>query len=170
MTIWLGASRRFREKSGGLCKPAGPPGASLHVSTILTRKGPCMKTLRRKLLIGGTAAAFVIGGAGVANYAMADDVDAAAGTGVSITVKGGKATFNSKTHRLTVKDTRSDGYGVRAVAEWTGPKETTVHAVGTGRKDMKTLNGRNNDEIWVKICYTKKGKNKKCSGEEHGYF
>jgi hypothetical protein len=86
---------------------------------------------------------------------------ASAGEDESIDVNGGYVLFLDEDELLIAADQRRDGYGMRAYLLEVGTSSVT--AVGAGERETKDLSIPEGSEVWLKACYTKKGKVVKCS-------
>lgn len=104
-----------------------------------------------------------IGAASLLTVALGAPPAAAAATGEdeSIEVNGGYVLFLDEDEILVAADQRPDGYGMRAYLLEVGTSSVT--AVGVGTRRSKDLSIREGSEVWLKACYTRKGKVVKCS-------
>ena len=95
-----------------------------------------------------------------------------AGRSETITVKGGKASFNHRGEIFSVKDTRREGYSVRAYGHWydaDGKHPVSVTDPDShGGGNSKNLSIREHIGFWMMICYFDGGDVVSCSEEQRG--
>jgi hypothetical protein len=70
---------------------------------------------------------------------------------------------------LHVSDYAADGRGVRGYAIAKGKRHTVYTNRGLNSWDDKSLRLKEGTAVFVQLCYTKKGKDVKCSGLVKGY-
>jgi hypothetical protein len=87
---------------------------------------------------------------------------ASAGEDESIDINGGYVLFLDEGEMLYAADQVRDGRGVRAYLLQIGT--SVVTATGAGTRESKNLSIPEGSEVWLKACYTRKGRNTKCSG------
>lgn len=105
----------------------------------------------------------------IAPAAQAGEYTTAQSKTVAIRTKYGAVYFYNYGDQLHVGDYYADGRGVRGYAIAKGKKYTVYTNDGLNSVDDKYLHLKEGTPVYVQLCYTKKGKNVKCSGLAKGY-
>lgn len=125
--------------------------------------------MRTRAITALAVAALTVPAVAVTSPASADGQQTRKSETVSIRTKYGAVYFYNYGDQLHVGDYYADGRGVRGYAIANGKKHTVYTNKGLNSVDDKFLHLKEGTPVYVQLCYTKKGKNVKCSGLAKGY-